>query len=124
MIETRVLPEFDPDEGSTAVMLGVPVPTVPYAKQFGTESVMLPRDVKVICAGTEVAVASGNAGVETTTVDGVTDVTGASRVMPRTVNVARVLAAFPGNRPPLMVRLVPPVFAPNEGLQLEKNGTA
>jgi hypothetical protein len=108
-------------------MFGVPVPTVPKAKQFGTESVigeLLARNVSVIAAGAEVVVTSGKAGVRTTTAEGVTEVTGASRVMPSTVNVARVVVASPGNRPPLIVRLVPPEAAPNEGLQLEKKGTA
>ena len=123
MIETLVFPSFEPDEGMTAVTLGVPVPTVPNAKQLGTESVMFPRNVRVIDTGVELDVASGKAGVMTVTEDAVTAVTGASRVMPRAVNCARVVVASPGNLPPLIVKVVPPVFGPDEGLQLEKNGS-
>jgi hypothetical protein len=40
------------------------------------------------------------------------------------VNVARVVAGVPKNRPPLSVTGVPPVLAAKLGLQEEKNGPA
>src|SRR5215831_15675664 len=84
MIDTRVFPSLEPEEGMTAVMFGVPVPTVPKAKQLGTERVigeLFARNVSVIEVGVELDVASGKAGVITVTDEAVTAVTGASRVM-------------------------------------------
>src|SRR5262249_36272165 len=89
MMDTRVFPSFEPDEGMTAVMLGVPVPTLPNAKQLGTERVigeLFAKKVSVIATGVELDVASGKAGVITVTEDEVTAVTGASRVIPSAVN--------------------------------------
>src|SRR5437660_6193983 len=126
MMETRVFPSLLPEEGSSAVIVGVPEPAVPKAKQFGTVRVIgdpeFVRKVNVIVTGTEGDVASGKAGVVRVTAVGVTAVTRASRVTPAAVKVALVVAALPAKRPPLIVRVVPPVFGPKFGLQLEKNG--
>src|SRR5207245_3913227 len=67
MIVTRVLPSLDPEEGRTAVIVGVLEGEVPKAKQLGSESVtgwldFVPK-VSVIDTGTEEDTASGNAGV-------------------------------------------------------------
>ena len=48
--------------------------------------------------------------------------TGASRVIPAAVKVARVVEASPKKRPPLIVREVPPVEGPKLGLQKVRNG--
>src|SRR6266496_580253 len=116
MMETRVFPSLLPEEGSSAVIVGVPEPAVPKAKQLGTVSVTgdpeFVRKVNVIVTGTDGDTASGKAGVVRLIVVGVTEVTSASRVTPAAVKVALVVAALPGNRPPVIVRAVPPVFGP------------
>jgi hypothetical protein len=116
MIVTRVFPSFVPEEGSTAVIVGVLAPAVPNAKQFGSERVVVPN-VSVMLTGTEEEVASGNAGVTSVTEVAVTAVTRASRVTPAAVKVARVVDGVPEKRPPLIVRVVPPVAGPKLGLQ-------
>ena len=71
MIVTCVLPSFEPEDGSTAVIVGVPGVAVPKAKQFGTDSVTGDADfvpnVSVMLTGTDGDVASGKAGVMTVT---------------------------------------------------------
>jgi len=111
-----------PEEGSIAVIVGVPVAAVPKAKQLGTLRVTPPENVRVIVTGVEEETASGNAGVVSVTAVGLRVLTRASRVTPADVKVARVVAAVPGNRPPLIVSTVPPVLGPELGEQLEKNG--
>src|SRR5712691_12481631 len=97
MMETRVFPSLLPEEGSSAVIVGVPEPAVPKAKQLGTVSVIgdpeLVRKVSVIVTGVEGETASGKAGVVRATAVGVTEVTSASRVTPTAVKVALVVAA-------------------------------
>src|SRR5690242_6575226 len=97
-----------------AVMVGVVAEAVPNAKQFGTvsttgEDVFVPK-VRLIVTGTEGDCASGKAGVTTLTVEAVTSVTSASRVIPAAVKVARVVPAVPKKRPPFNVTVVPPLF--------------
>src|ERR1700730_9068454 len=91
MIETRVFPSLLPEEGRSAVIVGVPEPAVPKAKQLGTVSVIgdpeLVRKVRVIVTGTEGDTASGKAGVVRVTDVEVTAVTRASRVTPAAVKV-------------------------------------
>jgi len=126
MIVTRVFPSFEPDDGSTAVIEGLPAAVVPKAKQFGTDSVTGTADfvpnVRVMLTGTEGDVASGNAGVMRVTAVALTEVTSASRVIPAAVKVARVVVLSPKKRAPLIVRVVPPVEGPKLGLQKVKNG--
>jgi hypothetical protein len=126
MIVTRVFPSFEPDDGSTAVILGLLAAVVPNAKQFGNETetgvaVFVPK-VSVMLTGTEGDAASGKAGVMTVTEVAVTAVTRASRDTPAAVNVTRVVAGVPVKRPPLIVRVVPPVDGPKLGLQKVKKG--
>src|ERR1700736_1299867 len=94
MMETRVFPSLLPEEGSSAVIVGVPEPAVPKAKQLGTVSVIgdpeFVRKVRVIVTGTEGDTASGKAGVVRVTDVEVTAVTRASRVTPAAVKVALV----------------------------------
>ncbi len=93
---------------------------------MGTDSVTGDADfvlnVSVMLTGTAGDVASGKAGVMTVTASEVITVTGASRVIPAAVRVARVVEASPGKRPPLIVRGVPPVEGPKLGAQKVKNG--
>jgi hypothetical protein len=93
---------------------------------LGTDSVTGDADfvlnVSVMLTGTDGDVASGKAGVMTVTASEVITVTGASRVIPAAVRVARVVEASPGKRPPLIVRGVPPVEGPKLGLQKVKKG--
>jgi hypothetical protein len=126
MIVTRVFPSFEPDDGSTAVIVGVPDPAVPKTKQFGRNSVtgeaeVVPK-VSVMVTGTEEDVASGKAGVTTVTEVAETAVTSAARDTPPTLNVARVVVVSPKKRPPLIVTGVPPVAGPKPGLQNVTNG--
>src|SRR5262249_32946778 len=106
MIETRVLPSLLPDEGRIAVMFGVPPFTVPKTKQLetttGSGDPEFARKFSVIVTGVDGESASGKAGVLTCTCVAVTLVTSPSRVTPAAVKKARVLAALPGKRPPLM----------------------
>jgi hypothetical protein len=126
MIVTRVFPSFEPEDGSTAVILGLLPAVVPKTKQFGRDTVtgvaVLVPNVRVIATGTDGEVASGKAGVTRVTDVAVTAVTRASRVTPAAVKAARVVAGVPKKRPPLMTRVVPPVDVPKLGAQNVKKG--
>jgi hypothetical protein len=126
MIVTRVFPSFEPEDGRTAVIVGVLDVAVPKAKQFGRDSVtgavdFVPK-VRVIATGTDGEEASGKAGVTRVTDVAVTAVTSASRVTPAAVKVARVVVGSPKKRPPLTVRVVPPAGVPKLGTQKVKKG--
>jgi hypothetical protein len=126
MIVTRVFPSFEPEDGSTAVIVGVLAIEVPKAKQFGRDTVtgvldLVPK-VRVMATGTDGEVASGKDGVMSVTDVAVTPVTRASRVIPTAVKVARVVVGSPKKRPPLIVRVVPPTEGPKLGEQNVKNG--
>src|SRR5512141_816527 len=109
---TRVPPSLVPPEGRREAIVGWPDSVEPYEKQLGSDSTtgwgwLVPSD-SVICASSCGAENSGKPGVWTTTWFAETDWTMPSRVVPLTVNWARVVDGDPKKRPPLRVRVVPP----------------
>jgi hypothetical protein len=108
------------------VIEGLLAAVVPNTKQFGRDNVtgdaVLVPNVTVMATGTEGEVASGKAGVTSVTDVVVTAVTSASRVTPAAVKEARVVVGSPKNRPPLIVRVVPPADVPKLGTQNVKKG--